>query len=876
MFDLEKRIREWRRGFCRIGSFEDGYVAELESHLRDEIDRRKARGLNEEEAFESAAALIGRPDAIGAEYHKTNARPLAGPPPGTPAGFSPALLVNYLKVAVRKIKRQKTHSFINVAGLMVGLACCLLLLLWIRDELGYDCFHANAKRIYRVEQAEIWEGRDMRIASTQAPLAPALRAEFPGIENAVRIGENIFDVVRGSACFQEKVLFADPEIFDVFSFPLLKGDAASALREPDSLLLSEDAARKLVGSGDLLGRRLSLKGWKDFRVTGVFKNVPRGSHFHFDFLAPFEAYAKRDMTRWGVYNYYTYLLVDGRFDPAAFDAGQAAFVQKYLGKMIRPGLHFRYVLQPLTRIHLFSHARNEIEANGDLGRLVLFSAVALFILLLACFNYVNFAVASALVRAREVGTRKVVGAAKGQIAGQFLGESFLVSAIAMIAACLLALALLPAFNGLSGKALTAADLLNGRMIVVLAAFLLLTGGLAGSYPALFLSSVRPAVALHGPGLPRLKASAFRDALVVVQFSVSIIFLVATLIIAGQMRYVQTSSLGLDKEQVVCLPLKDENLLRSIDVLKAELGRNPAVAGTSASSFKPGRAALNQNYWKEGMGENEYPSIGWIAADRDFLKTMGIGLASGRDFSEDVPSDAGRAYLLNETAVRELGLTPPLGGQFKIVEKGTVIGVVKDFHFDSFHQKIEPLAICVYPPAFQNLAVRVRPGRTAEVLGFLKNTWTRLAPEAAFEYSFLDEDIDRLYGSDRRLNHVFFAAAAASILVAGLGLYGLAALTAKRRTKEIGIRKALGASVAGLLVRLSREFLRLVIFANFVAWPIAYYAMNRWLESFAYRKAVSPWPFGLAAAFAFSIALLAVGYQTVKAARADPAASLRHE
>lgn len=876
MFDLEKRIREWKRGLCRIGSFEDGYVAELESHLRDEIDRQKARGLSDEESFENATGLIGRPESIGAEYHKTNARPLAGLPPGTSAGFSRALLVNYLKVAVRKIKRQKAYSFINIAGLTVGLTCCLLLLLWIRDELGYDRFHANANRIYRVEHAEIWEGRDMRIASTQAPLAPALRAEFPGIEKTVRIGENIFDVVCGSARFPERIFFADPEIFDVFSFALLKGDPASALREPDSILVSEDASRKLFGNDDPLGRILSLKGWKDFRVTGIFKNVPRGSHFRFDFLAPFTAYAKRDLAEWGIYNYYTYLLVDGHFSPAAFDAGQAAFVQKYQGKMIRPGVRFRYVLQPLTRIHLFSHARNEIEANGDPGRLVIFSAVALFILLIACFNYVNFAVASAVVRAREVGTRKVVGAAKGQIAGQFLGESFLVSAIAMIAACLLAQVLLPAFNGLSGKGLTAADLLNGRTIVVLAAFLLLTGGLAGSYPALFLSSVRPAVSLHGPGLPRLKASAFRDALVVVQFSVSIIFLVATLVIAGQMRYIRMSSLGFDKEHVVSLPLKDENLLRAVDVLKTELGRNPAVAGASASSFRPGRAGLNQNYWKEGMGENEYPSIGWIAADRDFLKTMGIALVSGRDFSGDIPSDAGRAYLLNETAVREVGLASPVGRQFKIVEKGTVIGVVKDFHFDSFHQKIEPLAICVYPPAFQYLAVRVRPGRTAEVLGFLKKLWTRFAPEAAFEYTFLDEDIDKLYGSDRRLNHVFFAAAAASILVAGLGLYGLAALTARRRTKEIGVRKVLGASIAGLLVRLSREFLSLVFFANFVAWPVAYYAMNRWLEGFAYRKAVSPWPFGLAAVFAFSIALLAVGYQTVKAARSDPAASLRHE
>ncbi len=789
---------------------------------------------------------------------------------------SPALLLNYLKVALRKIRRQRGPAFINIASLCVGMTCCLLLLLWIRDELGYDRYHASADRIYRAEHAEVREGRDVRTASTPAPLAPALQAEIPGIERAVRIGENGFDVVYGSSRFQERVFFADPEIFDVFSFPLAAGDPRTALREPDSILISEDAGRKYFGDGDPIGRVLTIRGWRDFRVTGVVKNIPRRSHFRFDFLAPFQAYARKDLGEWGISNYYTYLLVDANFRSQDFAARQAAFVRKYRGSSVPAEANLRYVLQPLTRIHLFSRARNEIEANGDFGRLVLFSAVAFFILIIACFNYINFSVASSVVRAREVGLRKVVGAAKRQIVGQFLGESFLVSALALAAACLLAWLLLPAFNALADKSLAASDLLAAPILMGLAGFIVLTGGLAGGYSALVLSSVLPAAALHGSEGTRLRPSAFRNLLVVVQFSVTVVFLVATLVIAGQMRYIREARLGFDGRNVINLPLEDESLLKAVAALKTELGRSPSVAGVTASSFRPGRSYFNQNYWKEGMGENEYPMIGWLAVDHDYLRTMGIELQAGRDFSWDIPSDTGRAYILNETAVREIGLASPLGRAFKIIDLGTVIGVAKDFHFDSLHRKIEPLALCIYPPEFQNLSVRVRPGRTAEVLAVLAGLWRRFAPEAPFRYSFLDEDIGKLYATDRRLYRIFLAAAGASILVAGLGLFGLASLTARRRTKEIGIRKVLGASVTRLTIQLSGQFLALVILANIVAWPIAYYAMGRWLEGFAYRAGLSVWPFLLAALFAFAAAMIAVGFQTLKSARADPVRSLRWE
>ena len=790
--------------------------------------------------------------------------------------ISPVLYRNYIRTAWRKARRQKIYTFINIAGMVVGLTCCLLLFLWIQDELSYDRFHAKADRIFRVEHALLSEGKDVRLALSPAPLAPALQAEFSGIERTVRLGENRFQVVYKNSVFVEPVFFADQDIFEVFTLPLVMGNPKTALQAPDSVVISEKARRRYFGEDDPIGKVLTFKEWKDFKVTGVFKDLPRNSHVHFDFLAPFRAYASRSLDKWGISNYHTYILAGRGFDPRSFAAGQAAFVRKYQGQTISPGLNFRYLLQPLTRIHLYSHSWGEIEANGDIGTLLVFSAVALLILLIACFNYINFASASYAARTREVGIRKANGAHKGQIIAQFLGESVLVSLLALIMACALAECLLPTFNSLVAKSLHLAALFDIRWIGVIILLTLTAGLMAGSYPALFLSSVPPGAALHGSGRLRLKASTFRNVLVIVQFAASTVFLIATLVIASQMGYVRDKRLGLDKEHVINVPLRNEIILKSLDAFKTELARNPSVLSVSASAYSPGRSPYNQNYWREGMSSNEYPAIRWIPVDHDFIRTLGLELAAGRDFSRDLPTDAGLAYILNETAAKEIWANSPLGRTFKIVDKGTVIGIVKDFHYDSLHQKIEPLALYIYPPGYDVLAVRIRPGRTAEVLDFLGKKWAAFAPGTPFEYSFLDEAIDGLYQADKRLNRLFFAAAAASILVASLGLLGLAALATRRRTKEIGIRRVLGGSVTGISVQLSKEFLALVALANFIAWPVSYYALSKWLQGFAYRTALGAGPFLVSTLVGLMIALLMVGTQTVKAASANPAESLRFE
>ena len=873
MFELEKAIRSWKKEFLKQETVEDGFIAELESHLRDEIDGLKEKGLSDESAFNEAAARIGRPEAIGGDYWKTNARPGAAPPVRFTTGFSAALFWNYVKTAIRKARRHKVHFAINVVGLAIGMACGLLFGLWIQDELRFDRFHKNAKRIYRVQEFFLQDQRETTLASTPAPLAAALKADFPGIEKAVRLGENTFDVNAGNARFLERIFFADPEIFEVFDLPLLRGDPRTALRDTDAICVSESLGRKYFGGIDPVGRTLELKDWGDFRIVGVFKDLPSQSHFHFGLLASFERYARRNFDQWGISNYYTYILTGPGFDPAAFAAGQDVFLRKHQGTSFSPEIEFRYGIQPLTRIHLFSDAQNEIEANGDFGRVMIFAAVAMFILLIACFNYVNFALAAADIRAKEIGLRKVVGAARKQIAGQFLGETLLVCLLALAAAAILVSLFLPLFNALSQKALRFADLWNGPLSAGGFLFMILTGLLAGSYPAAVFSGVRPTSALRRFGGPILKRSAFRNILVILQFAVSIGFIIATLIIASQMAYVRDKKLGFDKDLVINVPLRDEKLFKGIDILKNDLRRAPEVIAAAASSFRPGQALFRQNYWKEGMGPNEFPAIDWLAVDPAFPKTMGLQFAEGRDFNPEIASDLGRAYLLNETAAKELGLS--IGRRFKIVEEGTVIGIVKDFHIDSLHNKIEPLALVVFPSEVQFLSVRVRPGGIAGALAALKKSWSAIAPGTPFAYSFLDEDVQHLYEAELRLNRIFLVSAAAAVLVACLGLFGLASLGARRRIKEIGIRKVLGASTLRLTSRLCAEYLVLVLAANALAWPAAYLAMKSWLRSFAYRTPLNPLLFLAAAVLAFLIAALTVSGQTIRAATADPVESLKH-
>ncbi|MGD8535497.1 MAG: ABC transporter permease, partial [Candidatus Aminicenantes bacterium] len=681
---------------------------------------------------------------------------------------------NYLKIALRNIRKHKGFSCINIAGLAIGVAACLLLFLWVQDELSYDRYHDKADRIFRVITQSEAEGQTRRFAKTSAPIGPALVNEFPEIEKAVRLGRNSFVVSYLNKRFMEEVYFTDPEIFEVFTFPLVKGSAKNSLKEPYSIVISEEMSRKYFGDEDPSGKIITLGEWRDYKITGVFKDVPQNSHFRFHFLGLFSDYAPRNFGEWGISNYWTYILVSEKFSPDEFEKKLPLFVEKYRGKESRYLYKTSYPLQALTRIHLHSNMRGEHEPNSSMGTIYIFSAIAVFILLIACLNYINLSTARYAIRAKEVGLRKVIGATRPQLIKQFLGETFLFSFIALPLSVMLAELFLPLFNSLSGKKLAVHYFDNILLVPGLALIILCIGFASGIFPAFFISALKPVNALKGMFKTSSKGSALRKSLIVSQFAISILFLISTFIVFSQLNYMRNRNLGLDKEHVVTIPIYDKNVLGKLDTIKNEFLQNSSVLSVSVSNFFPGKAIWYQNYRYEGMSESENPMIRWFVVDHDFIETFKISLVAGRNFSKRFPSDVDCAYILNESAIKEIGWESPIGKELEIINKGPVVGVVKDFHFRPLHQKIEPAALYIYPKLFQYISVRISPTDVSRSLDFLKTKWQALVPGQLFQYSFLDEDFDKLYRTEMRLGKIFTVVTFLAIFIACLGLFGLAA------------------------------------------------------------------------------------------------------
>lgn len=549
---------------------------------------------------------------------------------------------NYLKIALRNIRKHKGYSFINIAGLAIGVAACLLLFFWVQDELSYDRHHQNVDQIYRVVSQYESEGRVRRSARTSAPLGPALVREFPDVEKAVRFGRNGFVVSYQNKRFVENVHFADPEVFDVFTFPLVKGNPKTALKEPYSIVISEEMSQKYFGEDDPLGRIISLGEWHDFRISGVFQEIPQNSHFRFRFLALFSDYASSHFDQWGISNYWTYILVSNSFSPDIFEEKMPQFVEKYRGRESWSVYRTTYPLQALARIHLHSHLRGEIGTNSSTGTIYIFSAIAVFILLIACLNYINLSTARYANRTKEVGLRKVIGATRPQLIKQFLGETFLFSFIALPLSVMLAELFLPLFNSLSGKKLSIHYFDNMYFLPALAAIILCVGFASGIFPAFFISALKPVTALRGRLKASSRGSALRKSLIVSQFSISILFIISTLIVFSQLNHMRNMKLGLDKEHIVNIPIYDKDVLGNLDAIKNEFLRNSSVLSVSVSDFSPGKSNMYQNYRYEGMSDGENPMIRWLVVDHDFIQTFGIELVDGRDFSKRF--QIGRAHV----------------------------------------------------------------------------------------------------------------------------------------------------------------------------------------------------------------------------------------
>ena len=806
------------------------------------------------------------------------------------------MLKNYVKIALRNLQKYKTYAVINMAGLAVGLASCLLIVLYVQDELSYDRFHEKAERIYRIVEDQQLEDRVSHLATTYTPLAPALATEFPAVEAAVRLYPYPVLVRYGEAKkFQEDhFVLADSTVFDVFSFRLIRGEAHTALAEPFTVVLTASTARKYFGDADPIGQVLTVRdddGENDYRVTGVMEDVPRTSHIQFDFLASFSS--SRIFAPWmhGRDNWfwpplYTYALLADGADPATLEAQLPALIEKYMGE--NSAATHRFALQPLTRIRLFSQRENELTPNSDITYVSIFSVIAFFILLIACINFMNLATAQAAGRAREVGMRKVLGAQRAQLIRQFLSESILLASLAMVLALVLVELLLPALNAVSGKMLSTASLVHWATPLALMAMVLLVGLLAGSYPAFYLSAFRPIRSRRGATeRGGSAAAALRKGLVVFQFTVSIVLIIGTTIIYRQLDYIQNQRLGFDKEYVVVVPLRDQADQINNAALKQQWQQIPNVLSVAATSGVPGiRDGLHDFWVFPDNTRRDSLELMTLTVDHDFVETLGLELLAGRDFSEDFPTDATDAFLINESAARKLGWIDPVGREFtlqyyvegEIMKRGAVVGLVRDFQYHSLHRAIDPTVLHIVPASYYSdyLTARISPHDVPETLARMADDWQSFNTERPFEYVFLDETFDALYRAEERLGRLFGYFSILAIVIACLGLFGLAAFTAEQRTKEIGVRKVMGATVGGIVLLLSKDLLKLIAVAFVVGAPLAYVVMSQWLLGFADRVALT-WPiFLMAGLAALGIAWLTVGYHAVKAALADPVKALRYE
>jgi len=807
--------------------------------------------------------------------------------------WSDAMLKHYLRVAGRNLWKHKGYSFINIAGLAVGMACALLVLLYVQDELSYDRFHANAGTLYRLEQEQDTGQDIMRHYSMPYALGPILKAEIPEILDAVRLASPGSLLARSGekAFFENRIYAVDPQILHMFTFPLIKGDPATALGRPGTLVVTEETARRYFGEADPMGKTVIFNDTHAFTITGVMKRIPPNTSLSFEMLVPFDF-----VKTLGQYtdsltanDIMTFVQLRPRSDAAAaapkitrlvLDRALSEIqanpeIAEHLRKNPETLRRFKsrtFLLRPLVEINL----KGERRAVKNVTAYV---ALASFILLIACINFMNLATARSAGRAKEIGLRKVVGAQRKSLVGQFTGESLLTAFLAGTASLVFVLLLLPVFNGLTGKTFGPDALLKPRFLLGTLAVVLATGIIAGSYPALFLSSFRPVKSLQGRLTGRAKSAFFRKTLVVVQFGLSLLFLIGLGVVVRQVDYMRAKNLGYDKERMLYLPLRDK-ASRSYAVFKEQLLLNPRIMGVTATRHPPTFITADDTFadW-DGKNPQAKFRISFASVDFDFPETMKIEMVAGRSFSRAVASDTRRAFLVNEEVPKLMGLDAgsAVGRRFVFRGyEGTIVGVMKDFHFQPVRLALAPLAVVVDPKDFRYAVIRPAAGEISAALEEVKKVWRRIYPQYPFEYRFFDQDFDQMYRQEERLGTFLKVLSAVAVFIACLGLFGLASYMAEQRTKEIGVRKILGASSSSLVLLLSKEFARWVVAANLFAWPAGYLLMRQWLRQFAYRQGVAWWLFAAAGAGALAVALATVSFQAVRAARANPVKALKYE
>lgn len=792
------------------------------------------------------------------------------------------MLKSYFLVALRSLRRNKLHASINIIGLAIGMTCCILITLFVQFELSYDRQNKQADQIYRMAinlEANNW-------AISAFPIGALLKDNFPEIEKFTRIRpievfvQNTINETKN----KERVFFADSSVFDVLDIQLLKGDPTSALAEINSMVITEDRAKTYFGEEDPIGKTLKLLSDKaEYKITGVFKPLPSNSHVHMNIMVSsdnFEPMRPGSQQGWNfLTNHYTYLVLPKNLDLPAFEKKISSFMDKYqkLEPDQRPN---ELKLQPLTSIHLHSNRGLEVEANGNMNTVYILSAIAFFILIIACINFMNLTTAQSLKRAREVGIRKVVGSKRGQLVFQFLSESVVISAIALVLSVALLVVIMPTFNDLAGKQIVLNPLKNGYVALFFIGITFFVGVFAGTYPAFFLSSFKPTAVLKGNFVGNFKGQLLRKGLVVFQFAIAFVIMVGTYVVYDQLDFMLNKNMGFDREQTIILQMPKDSI--GDLMVKNEMAQLAAVKSVTRMLEVPGKMVRTSGIWYEGSPENKSANVYLFSGDPDLLKTMDMTMLKGEFFRPETKQFY-KEFVVNETAVKHFGwkMDEAIGKLMNFGERGAepgrVIGVIKDFHFKHLHDAIDPLVMYL-EPSFEGtfMALKLKSNDMRESVAAIEATWKKILPAYEFQYQFLDESFDKLFDQEKRLGQLFGIFSALAIFISCLGLFGLASFTMEQTRKSVAVRKVLGASVSTIVVMMSKDFLKLVLLGMLLAGPVAYYAMNKWLAGFAYNVGFGWLVFLYATAAGVAVAFGTVSYHSLKAAMSNPVNSLKDQ
>ena len=805
------------------------------------------------------------------------------------------MIKNYFKIAWRNLRKNKTFSIINITGLSIGVSCFLLIALYVLDELSYDKYNLHAYQVYRIDDHVKFGDFSYEGAETPAIMGPAFTKDYPQIEEYVRFkNHDRFVVEKGSESFKEdKAVYADSSLFDVFTLPMIAGDPNTVLKEPHSLVITESTAKKYFNATDVVGRTLVINKNNNYQITGVIKDIPEQSHFHFDFFFPMSETDQSRDGSWFNYNFQNYLLVkpgtdvkqlEKRLNRTLMADATPQFqstVNMSKDDFEKSGNSIQISLMPLTEIHLHSNIKDELGTNGSIQYVYIFSAIAIFILLIACVNFMNLSTARSSNRAKEVGVRKVFGGLRNNLIIQFLTESVFISLLSFLLAIGTVLLSLPFFNQLADKHIRSSLLLNPLMLFGVLLLMIIVGVIAGSYPAFFLSSFQPIEVLKGKLSKGFKGSAIRNALVVFQFSISIILMIGTVVIFNQLNYIRNKNLGFNKDHLLVL---QNTYAVNTPTFRHELLQMPGVKSATVTGFLPVTGSRGERGFVTSPvfdGKNFTIMQQW-PVDENYIPTLQIHLLSGRNFSPEFPSDSD-AVIINEAAAKLFGVASPVNKKLYEIKdlatgrllSNTVIGVISNFNFNSLHEQVTPLVLKLYPEN-GSIAIRINTSDISGLLSQIKAKWKAMAPSEPFSYSFLDDEFNKQYSAEQRTGTISLIFSALAIFIACLGLFGLVTYAAEQRTKEIGIRKVLGAAIPDIVGLLSRDFVKLIIISLCIASPIAWWMMNRWLQDFAYRTNISWWIFVVTGLLVLMIALVTSIFQTIKAAVSNPVKSLRAE